>query len=187
VRALAVLGRQTGTGPGIAAVRELEALTASARTLADLRIVVGQFGGLSGLARQLVQALRHRSATVMASDEPDPATQARAANRFAATVYVGFEAQLDAAATICYYRVPEFESIGGRALAAELAARCRRSTAVDPDIQGMRLPVLRETRMPAVLFSLGDAQAALDGSLELVQAVIESLETWAAGLVPDDH
>lgn len=180
VRALDVLGRQTGTGPGIAAVRELESLTASARTLTDLRIVVGQFGGLSGLTRQLVQALRHRSATVMASDEPDPSSQAEAANRFAATVYVGFETEPDASTTVFYFRVPEFESVGGRSLATEMAARCGHSTAIRPHVQGMRLPVLRETRMPAVLFSLGDAQTALDGSQDLVEAVIEALESWAS-------
>ena len=180
VRALEVLGRNTGTGPGIAAVRELASLTASARTLADLRIVVGHFGGLSGLARQLVQALRHRSATVMASDEPDASAQARAANRFAATVYLGFETQPDVDATVFYYAVPEFESVGGRALATEIAACCRTSTSVHPDAKGMRLPVLRETRMPAILFSVGDTQAALDGSLELVHALVEALESWAS-------
>ena len=180
VRALDVLGRQTGSGPGIAAVRELEALTASARTLADLRIVVGQFGGLSGLTRQLVQALRHRSATVMASDEPDPSSQAQAANRFAATVYLGFETEPDTSTTVCYFRVPEFESVGGRSLATELATQCGRSATIRPRVEGMRLPVLRETRMPAVLFSLGDAQTALDGSQTLVEAVIEALESWAS-------
>src|SRR5690606_11650606 len=69
VRALQVLTRQTGSGPGVATLRELEELTAGARSLAELRILVGQFGGLSPLSRQLVQALRRRSATVVASDE----------------------------------------------------------------------------------------------------------------------
>ena len=50
-------------------MRELEALTSNARALAELRVVVGQFGGLSSLSRRVVQALRLRSATVAASDE----------------------------------------------------------------------------------------------------------------------
>jgi N-acetylmuramoyl-L-alanine amidase len=78
VKALQVLARQTGTGPGVAAVRELAQLTAVARELAELRVVVGQFGGLSAMSRQLVQALRHRSATVSATDEPDAPAQAAA-------------------------------------------------------------------------------------------------------------
>ena len=179
VRALQVLARQTGSGPGITAVRELDALTASARTLADLRLVVGQFGGLSGLSRQLVQALRHRSATVVASDEPDATAQATAANRFAATAYLGFEATPDDAPTVHYYRVPQFESVGGRVLATRIAEACAAATDFDPIVDGMRLPILRETRMPAVLFGVGDAQRALDESEELVAAIVTALERWA--------
>jgi len=182
VRALQVLARQTGTGPGITAVRELDALTASARSLADLRVVIGQFGGLSGLSRQLVRALRLRSATVIASDEPDARAQAAAANRFAANVYVGFETRTDASPTLHYYAVPQFESVGGRALAVEICESCRsRSVGLQPIVEGMRLPVLRETRMPAVLFSVGPVQEALDQASELVQSIVDALERWAAG------
>lgn len=179
VKALEVLARQTGTGPGITAVRELEALTASARTLSDLRIVVGQFGGLSSLSRQLVQALRQRSATVAASDEPDAATQAAMANRFAGTVYIGFEAQAGPISTIHYYAVPQFESAGGRALATRVAQCCReRLPELELQVEGMRLPVLRETRMPAILFTLGAIQHALDHAPHIVLAVVEALEQW---------
>lgn len=182
VKALQVVARQSGTGPGITAVRELEALTASARSLAELRIVVGQFGGLSALSRQLVQALRHRSAAVVASDEPDAAAQAAAANRFAATVYIGFESRTEPIFAIQYYAVPQFESAGGRSLAEAIARRCRAApSGIEPIVNGMRLPVLRETRMPAVLCALGDVQQALDQSDELVHAVVDALETWAAG------
>ena len=182
VRALQVMARQTGTGPGITAVRELDALTASARSLADLRVVIGQFGGLSALSRQLVQALRHRSATVIASDEPDSAAQAAAANRFAAHVYIGFETRTDVSATLHYYSVPQFESAGGRALANAICETCRsRPTGLQPEVEGMRLPVLRETRMPAVLFCVGPVQEALDQAAELVQSILEALEHWASG------
>ena len=144
--------------------------------------MIGQFGGLSGLSRQLVQALRHRSATVVASDEPDAAAQAAAANRFAAAVYIGFESSADPGATIHYYSVPQFESAGGRSLARAIADRCQADQlAVLPEVKGMRVPVLRETRMPAVLLTIGAVQEALDQSDQLVQAMVEALEIWAAG------
>jgi N-acetylmuramoyl-L-alanine amidase len=182
VRALAVLARQTGSGPGVTALRELETLTAGARSLADLRLVVGHFGGLSALARQLVQALRQRSATVTTTDEPDAVAQAAAANRFAAHVYIGFEADPQSPSTIHYYSVPQFESIGGRSLAELIAVECvRRRMAWHPVVSGMRLPVLRETRMPAVLVTLSDVQVALDHSAELVEGVIAGLAAWATG------
>jgi N-acetylmuramoyl-L-alanine amidase len=186
VKALEVLARQTGSGPGVSVVRELEMLTASARTLADLRVVVGQFGGLSALARQLVRALRLRSATVAATDETDAASQAAASNRFAANVYIGFEAQPASGSTVHYYAVPQFESAGGRALAAAIARQC--AAGVDdftPSVAGMRLAVLRETRMPAVLITLGDVQHALDHAPQLVKAVVTALELWAGRPAPE--
>lgn len=180
VRALEVLARQTGSGPGVSTLRELEALASTARSLAELRILVGQFGGLSALSRQLVQALRRRSATVVASDETDAAAQAAAANRFAATVYVGFESHAAPVTTIHYYAVPQFVSSGGQALATLVAKRLRCELPdVEVEVDGMRLPVLRETRMPAVLVTVGPVQV-LDRSPRLVRAVIEALQEWAA-------
>lgn len=189
IRVLQVLNRQTGSGPGISAVRELDQLTASARALADLRVVVGQFGGLSSLSRQLVQSLRHRSATVIASDEPDASAQAAAANRFAATVYLGFESQPGSDPVIHYYRVPQFESAGGRALAERIAAACAAVPDVPvPSVRGMRLPVLRETRMPAVLFTVASVQSTLDRAADVVDAIVDALESWARTpvLSPDE-
>jgi N-acetylmuramoyl-L-alanine amidase len=180
IRALQVLNRQTGTGPGISALRELEHLTATSRVLADLRVVIGQFGGLSALSRQLVQALRHRGATVVASDEPDASAQAAAANRFAATLYIGFESRPGAEAVVHYYRVPQFESAGGRALAERVAAAWASVPGIEPPrIQGMRLPVLRETRMPAVLVTVGAVQPTLDHAAGLVDVLVHALESWA--------
>lgn len=189
IRALQVLNRQTGSGPGIAAIRELELLTATARTLADLRVVVGQFGGLSSLSRQLVQSLRLRSATVIASDEPDASAQAATANRFAATIYIGLESRPGAEAIVYYYQVPQFRSAGGRALAQRIVDALGRHEGLPrPQVQGMRLTVLRETRMPAVLFTVGPVQAALDRAPDVVSALVSALEAWAAEplLSPDE-
>jgi N-acetylmuramoyl-L-alanine amidase len=180
VRALQILARQTGSGPGVSTVRELEALTSTTRSLTDLRVVVGQFGGLSSLSRRLVQALRHRSARVAASDEPDAAAQAAAANRFAAHVYVGFEATVDRDSSVHYYAVPQFESAGGRLLATAIATECTtRIPGFTPEVRGMRLPVLRETRMPAVLVTLGDIQRVVDHGTYIVASVVAALELWA--------
>ena len=52
MRALEINGARTGTGPGVATIRELEQLDAVGTSLRDLRVVVGQFGGLGPLARQ---------------------------------------------------------------------------------------------------------------------------------------
>jgi N-acetylmuramoyl-L-alanine amidase len=178
VQVLNVVARQSGSGPGITAVRELEVLTATARSLAEMRIVIGQFGGLSSLSRQIVQALRHRSATVVATDEPDPYAQASAANRFGATVYVGFDSQIDTRSTVQFFAVPTFESVGGRALGRCIAVECQRDEFI-VEVEGMRLPVLRETRMPAVLMTFGEVQLAHDHAPQITSAIVRALEAWA--------
>lgn len=175
--AIARLMRTTGTGPGVTLARETATWSASELTVADLRIVVGQFGGLSSLTRLVVQALRQRGATVISSDEPDPSAQAAMSNYFGADVYVGFEANDDDDATVYFYRVPQFESRRGRALAELIAERCAASAAqCTPTVEGMRLAVLRETRMPAVL--VGVAPQTLDWARPIARSVIEAIEAW---------
>ena len=43
----------------------------------------------------------------------------------------------------------------------------------------MRLPVLRETRMPAVLCAIGPVQHVIDHDPGVAAAVVEALESWA--------
>ena len=135
----------------------------SGDTLGQLRVVVGQFGGLGALARHVAQALRLHGAKVITADELDPSIHAAAANRYAATVYVGFEPLTEDVARVAYYATAGFESAGGRALADQLVAALDDLAALPPAAaQGMRLPVLRETRMTAVVCSLGPVQRVVD-------------------------
>lgn len=175
VRMLELLRRQTGSGPGVASVRESLTTHASLRTL---RIVVGQFGGLSSITRSISRALRSAGATVMSTDEYEAAAQAAAANRFGAHLYVGFEARPDERSLVSYFAVPTFESIGGRALATQVVAAWSTPLLAVPEIRGMRLPVLRETRMPAVLCSLGPVRAAVDATDAVTETIVEAVTTW---------
>lgn len=177
VRMLELLRRQSGSGPGVASVREALGTLTSLRTM---RIVVGQFGGLSSITRSVSRALRAGGATVMSTDEYEAAAQAAAANRFGANIYIGFEARPDARSLISYYSVPTFDSIGGKALARHIAALWCTSLLSVPEVRGMRLAVLRETRMPAVLCSLGPVRAAVDATDAVTEAVVAALQAWAA-------
>ncbi|HRB05525.1 MAG TPA: peptidoglycan-binding protein [Ilumatobacteraceae bacterium] len=183
VRMLELLRRQTGSGPGVASVRE--ALTTHA-TLRTLRIVIGQFGGLSTITRSVTRTLRTSGATVMSTDEYESGAQAAAANRFGAHVYIGFEARSDERSLCAYFAVPTFESIGGRVLATGIAKHWG-ATLRAPEVRGMRLPVLRETRMPAVLCSLGPVRAAVDAADAVTDAVVEAVSTWTSGVSPTGH
>jgi len=178
IRSLEVVGSQSGDGPGVGVVREREMLREAHGSLANCRIVVGQFGGLSALARTLSRELRQVGATVITLDEPDPVAQARAANQFTADAYVGFEGAADAAAVAHFYRVPTFESIGGRALAEAIANEIRGVPGWLPEVVGMRLPILRETKMPAVLVTLGSARTVTDHAPDIAEGVLRAFRQW---------
>ncbi len=185
LRALLINGARSGSGPGVAAIREIEQLSTVGDTLHQLRVVVGQFGGLGVLARHVARSLRHQGAKVITADELDPSLHAGAANRYGATVYVGFEARTDERATIAYYATPGFESAGGRALAERIAeAFDRAPTLPCAHPSGMRLPVLRETRMTAVVCSLGPVQRIVDAAPVVGEAVVTALAVWVASPLP---
>jgi N-acetylmuramoyl-L-alanine amidase len=142
-------------------------------------VVVGQFGGFSVLSRHLIKGLRRAGAHVVAADEPDAGAQAATANRFGASVYLGLEAHADPMTSIAYYGVPGFESVGGHHLASLIA----REFAVLPlespaQVMGMRLPVLRETRMPAVVCSLGTVRTIVDQAPAVADHLVSALVDW---------
>lgn len=185
LKAIQRVSSQTGTGPGIATVRERDRLRSRSSSLRGLRVVVGQFGGLSILTRALARELRVCGSVVIPVDEPDARVQAAAANSFGADVYVGFEARPDEPSRISYYAVPTFESSGGRSLAERLVAGFNTVAGVAPCLHGMRLQVLRETRMPAVLASLGDVRRTVDLSGAVTHIVRDALEAWAGKPLDD--
>jgi N-acetylmuramoyl-L-alanine amidase len=177
VHALQRLGDRAA-GPSIAAVREAEQLRRAPRTLAGRRIVVGQLGSLGIVSRAVAKALRRAGATVMTIDEPDGSAHAQAANRFGADLYLGL-APTDGVVTIAYYAVPGFESVGGRRLAHLLHDRLGRLLpAADDAPSGMRLAVLRETRMPAVLCELGPVRDVVRATPNVVLGVVSAITCW---------
>lgn len=178
VRMLDVLRRQSGSGPGVASVREHE-LVRRATALRHQRVVVGQFGGLSSLARTVARSLRQHGATVMSTDEYEAAAQASAANRFGATLYLGFESQANTCSDIFYFAVPAFESIGGQSLATMVVKEVAPLLPGRAQARGMRLPVLRETRMPAVLCSLGPVRDVINSGGALTRAIVAATSAWA--------
>ncbi len=184
VKMLELVSRQSGTGPGVAVVRERTAI-ATHTSLRTLRVVVGQFGGLSAISRSVSRALRDAGATVISTDEYEATAHAAAANRFGASVYVGFEARSDARSMVTYFAVPTFESVGGRTLAARTVEHLGGILATEPELLGMRLPVLRETRMPAVLCSLGPVREVVDATDAVTGAIVAALEDWVASPVTD--
>ena len=70
-----VLSRNTGSGPGVVMVRGC-CRASGRRSLGHLRIVIGEYGGLGALARQVTTALRQHSAPATVIGDPDASTHA---------------------------------------------------------------------------------------------------------------
>jgi len=96
-------------------------------------------------------------------------------------VYVGFESNETDDCVIYFYEVPTFHSVGGKALAERIVATMRdRVPELTVRAQGMRHPVLRETRMPAVLCSLGPQRIVRLKVTGVANAMVSSLRDWLA-------
>lgn len=179
LQALRRVGNRTGD-TAVAAVREQEALRQASARLIDKRIVVGELGGLGPLCRAVSKSLRSAGAQVITLDEPDGSVQARVANRFVADLYLGLTLT-DGPSSVAYYAVTGFESRGGRRLGELLQSQLGPLLpTLDLHPRGMRLPVLRETRMPAVLCALGPVTTVTALSPRLATAVAFAVGTWVA-------
>jgi N-acetylmuramoyl-L-alanine amidase len=186
-----ILGRSTldelyriqarSQGPELVSdVRERETLRRGPRTLQGRRIALGEQGGLGAAIATIGRALTGAGADVVDLHHPDGSRQAADANAVAAEVYLGL--LLDASASGCtssYYGGSRYESPGGRRL-AELVQETVPAQLCVPDrgAHGMSFPVLRETRMPAVVCELGPPLMLVERSNDVARAVREALDTW---------
>lgn len=179
VAALNRLGRSAGEAP-VARIREIENLRRAPRTLDGRRVVVGDDGGLAALADALGRALTSRGAQAIVLHDPDHSSQASQANELGAVVFIGLRgAEISA---VAYYGRPGFESVGGRRL-AELVVELLPAGLRAPGAAAgtpMTVPVLRETRMPAVQVELGPPSEVVAHSGALADALATAVVRWAA-------
>lgn len=189
--ALSRLGA-TGSGDGaaqasgsIASVRERERHRRRPPSLAGRTIAVGEAGGLDALVRAVSSAITAAGGTPVLVQHPDESAQAAQANAIEADAFVGFSvAGADDGLTGCvtaYYRSPSgWESPEGRRLAEVMqCALVPVLGATDAGTRGMAVPVLRETRMPAVLAELGAPAVVVARIGDLAGAITSALRQWA--------
>jgi N-acetylmuramoyl-L-alanine amidase len=182
--ALSRMSSQTGTGPGIVSVRESEKLHQAAKVVDSLKIVVGCFGDLQSVSRSLTRKLRQQFDNVMTVEESDPTLHATSANSFQADVYVGIAASSAQHHDIVFYETEGFISPGGRRLAESIAAQLGQVGFGQLAVQGMRLPVLRATRMPAVLCIFGQSDQPKTDIV--ATAVAAAISDWFAPQSPTE-
>ncbi len=182
IQALERLGRRQHEREPVAVVRELEMLRQATRRLAGKRVVLGGGGGLHAVLTASARALADVGAEVAVVQHPDQSEHAAEANAAHADVYVGF--LLDAEHEGCssaHYAGPRYESAGGKRLAELIQAAVPGAVGVpDAGLRGMALPVLKETRMPAVVCELGPPESVVPRAGELADALVQVLSRWVA-------
>jgi N-acetylmuramoyl-L-alanine amidase len=165
----------------VSSVRDRERLRQAPRTLLGRRLAIGEEGGLDVLVTAVRRHLAATGAEVIPLLHPDGSLQAAAANAADVEAYVGL--RLDPDRTRCsasYYSGYSYESTGGRRLAELVQSHAAVALQVPPDgVQGMSLPVLRETRMPAVICEVGPPAVVVARAGNLARAIVEALTIWA--------
>jgi N-acetylmuramoyl-L-alanine amidase len=178
VEALLRLGSRDGHGTTVATVHEEERLRAAPRRLAGRRLVVGEFGGLAALADSIGHELGSAGAVVAVLHDPDDARQASEANRYNGEAFVGVSLAGDGDCRVTFYATEGFSSVGGSGLAGCAAAELAPIYGATPEIKGMRIPILRETRMPAILCELGSPTVVVQRSAAIAQALSRACARW---------
>ncbi|MEM8705734.1 MAG: peptidoglycan-binding protein [Actinomycetota bacterium] len=179
------LGRLAGRRSGektIAEVREAERLR-SQQGLQGRRIVVGETGGVAGLVDTLARRLRSDGADVLTLHHPDLSSQARTANEWDGAVYLGVTLAVDDL-SVAYFQTEGFVSAGGRGLAEHASTALAGPLDAPHPAVGMRIPILRETRMPAVWCRVGEPAHVVERAPALAASFRDALATWCDQPVP---
>ena len=171
-----LIRRDHGSTP-VSTVRELERLRTGPRTLSGRRIVIGERGGLDAVAASVHRVLGELGADVVTLHHPDWEHQAVRANSFEADAFVGLVVRDDQERSVCYFAGERSESTAGRELASALADSLN-PVLGETAVRGMRLPVLRATRMPAVVCRLGSVGQLVPKTPTVARAVRAALQRW---------
>lgn len=164
----------------VSAVRDRERLRRAPPTLTGRHIAVGEEGGLGSTVAALRRRLLAAGARVTTLHHPDDSAQAQEANATGADVYLALRLDPDRpGCTAAYYSGYRFESTGGRRL-AELVQQTVPPVLAVPDLgaRGMSVPLLRETKMPAVIVETGPAAVVVERAASLADALASALASW---------
>lgn len=177
------LGTRVDHSETVAGVREREELRRAPKALTGRLVVIGEEPGVGSLAGAVARALQDAGAEVVVLSQADPSSQARAANEAGAALFLGLSAEETGPCRISFYATEGFESPGGRRLAEFVVTALSGLPLPCAPAQGMRVPILRETRMPAVTCQLGPTTELVTHTAAVAEALTRSVSRWAAAPV----
>ena len=164
----------------VAAVRERAKLQLAPRRLTEQHIMIASTSTMAAVAGELATGLRRSGAAVSEACDWTEADRADEANRLEVDVYLGLLPSDDPACRVAYFATEGFVSPGGQRLASILGQRLPAALGTDSaDVKGMRLPVLRHTRMTAVQCLMGPPGLVHARLSPLARAIEGCLALWA--------
>ncbi|WP_419849514.1 peptidoglycan-binding protein [Candidatus Poriferisocius sp.] len=164
----------------VAAVRERAKLQQAPRRLTEQHIMIASMSTMAAVAGELATGLRRSGAAVSEVCDWPEAERVEEANRLEVDIYVGLLPSEEAACRVAYFATEGFVSPGGQRLASVLGQRLPAALGIDSaDVRGMRLPVLRHTRMTAVQCLVGPPGLVQARLSPLARSIESSLTFWA--------
>ena len=160
----------------------LNVASGGSRTLEGRRFAIGEEGGFGAGVAALTRALYAAGAFALPLHDPDPSRQATEANGAGVDCFIGLRILPErSSCATAYYKGFHYESVTSRRLAELVQRRLPNELQLGDDgICGLALPILRETKMPAIEVQLGDPSHTVQKTLPLANSIIAALETWVA-------
>ena len=170
-----------GNGDLVSPLRERLLMRRSGnKTLASREFAVGEPGGFAPGVVAICRSLRLAGARALELHDPDPSRQAAAANTSGADCFISIRIAPERTSCTCaFYSGFHYESVTSRQLAELIQGRLPATLGLeDAGTCGMALPILRETRMPAVEIQLGSPTLVVQQTAMLARVIVASLGDW---------
>ena len=170
------VGQRFGEAADITRLQEKQRFLKAGSELHGYKIVLAESGGLDAVVASLRRSLSDSGAEVLTTHHPDWSSHAQQANMFDADFCIGIEIR-DEGSAVCHFLGDHFESPTGKHLGSAVAENLQ---SIVPGIssQGMRLPLLRETRMPALLLRIDDVTALVRNHHTMSLVITDALRSF---------
>ena len=170
------VGQRFGEAADITRLQEKQRFLNAGSELHGYKIVLAESGGLDAVVASLRRSLSDSGAEVLTTHHPDWSSHAQQANMFDADFCIGVEIR-DEGSAVCHFLGDHFESPTGKQLGSAVAENLQ---SIVPGIssQGMRLPLLRETRMPALLLRIDDVTALVRNHHTMSLVITDALRSF---------
>jgi len=177
---LHMLNRLGDVGPGqpVAAVREHESLLTRNSNLDNKQVVLGEGGGLGSIVNEFSRELTTRNLRVEVISHYDERQHARLSNSLDAALYFGITSSSQDLRSISYFSNQRYTSPGGASLASTLHDRFLPILGETLETVGRANQVLRETRMPAIVLSVGPTSDLIAYGPILAATAADAIVSW---------